>query len=89
MDIQTVEAVGEGEDGSDNGGRFDFAAFASRLLACPLECPCGAMLPEVDAVTELVVGVLAGDELEFASEDGIRHAFVAAVEGEHCALVGK
>ena len=85
--VKQVEAIAELDDGPDDGGAFDFTAFAASLLFCPLECSCGAVFPEVDAVAEPVVGVLAGEELGLSCEDGIRHAAVAAVVAEDCALV--
>ena len=86
-DIKQIEAVAERDDGSENCGLFDFAAFALGLLPRPFLGACRSVLPKVDAVAEPVVVVLAGEELFLSCEDGIGYTAVAAVECEDCALV--
>ena len=47
----------------------------------------GAVLPEIDAASEPVIRVFAGDERGLSCEDGISDAAVAAVVAEDDALV--
>lgn len=60
--IKQIKAMAELDDGTEDGGAFDFAAFAFGLLLCPLQGAGGAVFPKVDAVPEPVVGVFAGEE---------------------------
>ena len=70
-DVEQVEAVAELDDGSDDGGAFDVAAFAPGLLCCPLEGAGGAVFPKVDAVAEPVVGVGAGERRDFPASTAL------------------
>ena len=86
-DVEQVEARSKLNDGSDHCGAFDFAVFATGLLFGPFHRSGGAVFPKVNAADEPVLGVLAGDELGFPQQHGIRYATVAAVKSEYCALV--
>lgn len=87
--IKQIEAVAKLDDGSEDGGALDLTALAAGLSFGPFLGASGAVLPEIDAGAEPVVGVLTGGEFRFSRQHGIRHAPVAAVEGEDGALVGK
>ena len=88
-DVEKVEAVAELDDRAEDGGTFDFGAFAAGLLFGPLVGAGRPVFPEIDAAAEPVVGVLAGEEFRFSRQHGIGHPAVAAVEAEDGALVGE